>query len=95
MSPTFNMKDLSMEVAEQFGLSGQGGAEVVRFVFDRIKDEVAAGKQVRLHKFGTLQVRERNATLARNPKTGEQVEVPACRVPKMTVSPHFKAMLEG
>jgi len=94
MASTFNMKDLSNAVADRFKLTNQSGADVVRFIFDRIKDEVVAGKQVRLHQFGTFQLRERAETRARNPITGEAVVVPARRVVKLTVSPALKARVE-
>lgn len=90
---TFNMKDLSDAVAERFELTNQAGAEIARFVFDRIKDELASGKQVRLHKFGTLEARERAAGVARNPVTGERITVPSRRVVKLTVSPALKGQL--
>ncbi len=92
-TPTFNMKDLSDAVAERFGLTHQGGADVARFVFDGIKAELAEGKQVRLHKFGTLEARERAAGVARNPVTGDRIAVPARRVVKLTVSPSLKNQL--
>ncbi len=92
-TPTFNMKNLSDAVAERFDLTHQDGAEVARFVFDRIKEELAAGKQVRLHKFGTLEARSRAAGVARNPVTGERITVPARRVVKLTVSPALKEKL--
>lgn len=90
---TFNMKDLSDAVAAEFGLTRQAGADVTRFVFDRIKAELASGKQVRLHKFGTLEARMRAAGVARNPVTNERIEVPARRVVKLTVSPAVKELL--
>ena len=90
---TFNMKDLSDAVAERFELTNQAGAEIARFVFDTIKGELAAGKQVRLHKFGTLEARVRAAGVARNPVSGERITVPSRRVVKLTVSPALKAAL--
>lgn len=90
---TFNMKDLSDAVAERFELTNQAGAEIARFVFDRIKDELAAGRQVRLHKFGTLEARQRKAGVARNPVSGERINVPSRRVVKLTVSPALKSQL--
>lgn len=92
-TPTFNMKDLSHAVAERFGMTHQTGAEVARFMFDRIKDELAAGKQVRLHKFGTLEARQRATGVARNPVTGDRIDVPSRRVVKLTVSPALKSQL--
>jgi nucleoid DNA-binding protein len=90
---TFNLKDLSDDVAVKFGLSFHAGAEVTRFVLDRIKQNLAAGKQVRLHQFGTLEARARKAGEARNPATGARVMVPARRVVKLTVSPALKRMV--
>jgi len=93
MTPTFNMKDLSDAVASKFGLSHQSGAEITRFVFESIKNELAAGKQVRLHQFGTLEARKRAAGEARNPSTGERITVAERRVVKLTVSPSLKAQV--
>jgi len=87
MTPTFNMKDLSIAVADQFGLSHQDGSNITRFVFEKIKQELVAGKQVRLHQFGTLEARQRKAGEARNPATGERIKVPARRVVKLNASP--------
>lgn len=90
---TFNMKDLSDAVAAEFGLTRQAGAAMTKFVFDQVKAELADGKQVRLHKFGTLEARVRAAGVARNPVTGARIEVPARRVVKLTVSPALKEIL--
>lgn len=92
-TPTFNMKDLSDDVAARFDLTHQAGAEVTRFVFDRIKEALASGKQVRLHKFGTFEARQRAAGVARNPVTSERITVPSRRVVKLTVSPALKSQL--
>lgn len=93
MTPTFNMKHLSDKLAERFGLTHQLSAEVVRFAFDTIKQELAQGKQVRLHQFGTLEARHRKAGVARNPANGERITVPERRVVKLTPSPALKAMV--
>lgn len=46
-----------------------------------IAEALAAGEKVNLVGFGTFEVRERAARIARNPQTGEPVEVPATKVP--------------
>lgn len=93
MNNTFNMKDLSDAVAEKFGLPRVQGIAITRFVFDTIKKEMAGGKQVRLHRFGTLEARSRAAGVARNPVTGARIVVPSRRVAKLVPSPHLKAQL--
>ena len=50
-------------------------------VFDAITAALADGEKVQLLGFGTFEVRERAATTARNPRTGETIEVAACKVP--------------
>lgn len=87
---TFNMKDLANSVAEKFNLSRASSATMTRFIFDTIKNELASGKQVRLHKFGTLEARMRAPGVARNPVNGLRVEVPARKCVKLTVSPALK-----
>jgi nucleoid DNA-binding protein len=90
---TFNMKDLSDDVAVKFDITFHAGAEITKFIFDRIKANLAEGKQVRLHQFGTFEARQRKAGEARNPATGERVTVPARRVVKLTVSPALRQMV--
>lgn len=50
---------------------------VLRAVFDTISDQLAKGGRVELRGFGSFSVREREARIRRNPRTGEQVEVDA------------------
>lgn len=46
-----------------------------------LAETLTAGGSVTIPGFGTFEVRERAATTARNPRTGETVEVAAKRVP--------------
>lgn len=51
-----------------------------RAVFDAIKDQVERGEKVRIKGFGTFQMKTRAARTARNPGTGEKVQVPKKKV---------------
>lgn len=57
---------------------------IVDMVFEHMKDKLSKGEKIELRGFGNFKVKERNARLARNPKTGETVEVP----PQKSI--HFK-----
>ena len=46
-----------------------------------LTETLASGESITIPGFGTFEVRERAATTARNPQTGETVDVPAKRVP--------------
>lgn len=91
---TYNMHDLAVDVANEFELSQKDASQLVRFMFDQVKEKLKDGRQVRLHAFGTLMARKRAAGIARNPKTNERVTVPARRVLKMVVSARFKQELQ-
>jgi integration host factor subunit beta len=54
---------------------------IVSSVFEEITDALAAGDRVELRGFGAFSVKERDARIGRNPRTGEAVEVPAKRAP--------------
>jgi DNA-binding protein HU-beta len=46
-----------------------------------ITDALKAGEKVAVTGFGTFEVRDRSARTARNPQTGEEIQVPASRAP--------------
>ena len=50
-------------------------------VFSTIQDALAEGEKVQLIGFGNFEVRERAARKGRNPQTGEEIEIPASKVP--------------
>ncbi|MGF1560591.1 MAG: integration host factor subunit beta [Geminicoccaceae bacterium] len=54
---------------------------IVSTVFDEITDALARGDRVELRGFGAFSVRQRAARTGRNPRTGEEVQVPDKVVP--------------
>lgn len=51
--------------------------EVVNAVFGAISGAANAGQKVRIHNFGTFQVKHKEARFGRNPATGGTLEIPA------------------
>ncbi|MCY4399407.1 MAG: integration host factor subunit beta [Gemmatimonadetes bacterium] len=75
--------DLVEQVADAIGprvTKRECGLAVDTFL-DAVKDALARGDRIELRGFGTFKVRNRKARAARNPRTGEAVEVPARDVP--------------
>lgn len=62
----------------------------VKAVFDEIQRAVANGESVTLPGFGSFKAVARAARVARNPKTGEELTVPARRVPVFKAGKAFK-----
>ena len=54
---------------------------LVNTVFDSIIDALESGNRVELRGFGAFSVREHDARIGRNPRTGESVQVDAKKVP--------------
>ncbi len=55
--------------------------KIVNVVFEEITSALARGDRVELRGFGAFSVKHRPARVGRNPRTGDQVEVPEKYVP--------------
>ena len=69
--------------------------EILEDFFDIVRTSVAKGEKISLLKFGTFESKVRAARTARNPQTGEAMEVPACTVPKFKAASVFKDIVKG
>jgi DNA-binding protein HU-beta len=76
-----NKADLVSAVAEKAGLSKKDSEKAVNAAFDVIADELVKGGKVQLVGFGSFETKERSARVGRNPRTKEEIEIPASRVP--------------
>lgn len=61
------------DVARKAGIDPKG----VKEVLDAIKGIADSGEKVQIKGFGTFEVKATKARTARNPKTGDEVPVPA------------------
>jgi integration host factor subunit alpha len=72
--------DLSEAVFREVGLSRNESAQLVESVLDHMSDAMVAGESVKISSFGTFSIRDKNARVGRNPKTGEEVPISPRRV---------------
>ncbi|MGB0772433.1 MAG: HU family DNA-binding protein, partial [Paracoccaceae bacterium] len=49
-------------------------------VLNHVSDALVRGEKVKLSSFGTFSVRDKNARVGRNPKTGQEAPIPPRRV---------------
>jgi len=75
------------------GLSKKQTEVVVETIFESIKESLAKGGKVEIRGFGNFRLRSRNARKARNPKTGEAVDVPPKKVPYFKVGKELREMV--
>ncbi|CAM4286978.1 DNA-binding protein HU 1 [Paenibacillus macerans] len=76
-----NKSDLISQVAESTELSKKDATKAVDAVFEAISTALQNGDKVQLVGFGNFEVRERSARKGRNPQTGEEIEIPASKIP--------------
>ena len=76
-----NKTELVAQVAEQVEMSKKDVEKLVNVLFGTIEDALKEGEKVQLVGFGTFEVRDRKARKGRNPQTGDEIEIPATRVP--------------
>ncbi|MBX3421103.1 MAG: integration host factor subunit beta [Pirellulaceae bacterium] len=68
-------KDIVRSISDKTGLTQLQIKEIVQLTFEGIVEAMLKEGRVELRNFGVFQVKSRKARLARNPKTGRQVEV--------------------
>lgn len=69
-------KEIVKEIAEQVNLTQLKTKEIVQKTFDAIVDTLVEQGRIELRNFGVFEVKQRAARKARNPRTGERVDVP-------------------
>ena len=74
-----NKNDLISSVAESSGLTKADAGRAVDGVFDSIASALASGDDVRIVGFGSFSVANRAASTGRNPRTGEEIQIPASK----------------
>lgn len=76
-----NKTELVGQVAAKTGMTKKDVEKVVSAFFATVEGSLKEGDKVQLVGFGTFEVRERKSRKGRNPQTGEEINIPATRVP--------------
>ena len=87
--------DLVDRVTAATGLTKRDVAVVVDRFIDAVGGALASGKHIEIRGFGSFKVKSRRARVARNPRTGDTVEVPEKVVPYFKVSKELKKLIEA
>lgn len=70
--------------------SKKAAQEAVEGLFDSIVKSLAKGEEVSIGGFGIFKVVQRKARMARNPRTGEKIQVAAQKAPRFRPSKNLK-----
>ncbi len=85
-----NKTELVAAMAEQTNLSKKDAEAALKAFIDVVSEELKKGEKVQLVGFGTFEVSER---AARNPQTGETMEIKASKTPKFKAGKALKDMM--
>jgi DNA-binding protein HU-beta len=77
-----NKQDLIGHVADRAGLSRSDASKAVETMLDVITSALKRGDEVRLVGFGNFSVTRRKASVGRNPRTREPMQIQASNQPK-------------
>ncbi len=69
-------KEIVKQISERIGLTQLKTKDIVQQTFDAIVETLLEVGRIELRNFGVFEVKQRKARKARNPRTGDRVDVP-------------------
>ena len=85
-----NKTELIAVVAEKTGMTKKDAERVINATVDTITESLVKGEKVQISGFGIFEVKAREARVGRNPRTKEEIEIPATRLPAFKASTALK-----
>lgn len=82
--------ELIDKIAAGAGLTKSDASKSLDAALDAIKAALKKGQKVTLVGFGTYSISKRKARKGRNPRTGAEIKIAACKVPKFTAGKTLK-----
>lgn len=82
--------ELVDKIASSAGIKKSEAAQALDATLEAIKGALKKGQKVTLVGFGTFSVSKRKARKGRNPRTGQEIKIPASKVPKFTAGKTLK-----
>jgi integration host factor subunit beta len=75
-SPNVTKKEIVKTISEEIGMTQLKTKEIVQKTFNAIVETLVEERRIELRNFGVFEVKARAARKARNPRTGQRVDVP-------------------
>lgn len=72
-------RDLVMQVAHKLGVTQHEVSNTIQELLDTVSETLSEGNRLEIRNFGVFELKERDARIGRNPKTGVKVPIPAKR----------------
>ena len=85
-----NKAELVAAMAEKTGMKKNDAEKALKAFVDVVTDELVKGEKIQLVGFGTFEVSERAARTGKNPQTGAEIKIAACKAPKFKAGKALK-----
>lgn len=82
--------ELVAKVADEAKIPRAAAERAINSFMRVVTEALKTGDKVSLPGFGTFMVAERAARKGRNPRTGEEIRIPAVKVPKFKIGKNLK-----
>ncbi len=90
-----NKTELIWAIADRTGIPTDAAGRMITALQDSICETLSSGQNVVIPGFGTFACKNRSARKGRNPKTGEELLIPACRVPVFRAGKRLRDSVNG
>ena len=87
--------DLIEKLAIEKNISNTVAESIVLEIFGSMTDTLIAGNRIEIRGFGSFEIREYDGYTARNPKTGEQIEVKPKKLPFFKTGKDLKERIDS
>jgi DNA-binding protein HU-beta len=85
-----NKTELIAAVAAKSGMTKKDAERVVSATFETVTESLKKGEKVQISGFGIFETKDREARVGRNPRTKEEIKIPATRLPAFKASKTLK-----
>ncbi len=85
--------DIVERISATTGLTKKDTAMVINRFFEVVTEALSQSNNIEIRGFGSFKVKTRRARKARNPRTGETVDVPERQVPTFKPSKELKDII--
>ena len=87
--------DMAESLFNKLGLNKRESRELVDLYFEELIAYLAVGEQIKLSGFGNFDLRDKKERPGRNPKTGEEIPIPARRVVTFRAGQKLRARVQA
>lgn len=95
LGKTTTKKEIVDRIAAEMNQPRADVKRTIQAFLDEVIEELGRGNRLEFRDFGVFEIRERAARRAQNPKTLEQVEVPARKTVKFKTGRLMKVRVDG